>query len=86
MGLLVAILVDRVLDVVLKWGGYDPEQKIADQVESLIRRIDDGLIAQERRANGQKKGALRARLEKIHDARATIRRETVAQRLNGGNK
>lgn len=85
VGFVVAILVDEVLSAVLKEAGYDPEAKIAGQVETSLNNMERALTAEGGGFFffGTEDGTLRAQRKKLHEDRSTIRRQAIHQALAG---
>jgi len=86
VGLVIAIIVDYVLDAVFKAAGYDPAEKIANQVRDSLDKMEAALIGDPGFFSFSKPGALRQRLGKLHEARSKLRRETVGQLLKERRK
>jgi hypothetical protein len=84
IGMVIAVILDYVLDAVFKVAGYDPAAKIADQVRTSLDKTKAALTCE----GGwfAKSGALRQQMEKLHEARSILRQQTVALILKGGNQ
>ena len=88
VGLVVGIIIDYVVDQIFKLAGYDPESKIAATVIESIDKMEAALtrdVGLERFLGYDKKGSLRVEMEKLHEARSKLRRETVELMLTGGD-
>jgi|GEM_PF-1554528 len=84
VGMIVAILLDYVLDEIFKRAGYDPAAKIEALVIEAINKLEASLLHDAGTFSFHKKGALRERLEQLHTARSTLRRETIHRLLKEG--
>jgi hypothetical protein len=84
IGLVIAVILDYVLDAVFKVAGYDPAAKIAGQVNTSLDKTEAALTSK----SGwfAKSGSLRQQMEKLHEARSTVRQQTVALILKGGKQ
>jgi hypothetical protein len=78
LGMIIAVILDYILDAVFKAAGYDPAAKIAGQVDSSLDKMEKALTGDTTWMFG-KKGSLRQQLEKLHEARSKLRRDTIAQ-------
>jgi hypothetical protein len=85
VGLIIAIIVDYVIDAVFKACGYDPVEKIAGQVLGSIDKMEAALTADPDLFSSlvlsKKPGALRQKMQQIHEARSGLRRQTIAEFL-----
>jgi hypothetical protein len=85
VGLIIAIIIDYVLDAVFKASGYDPVEKIAAQVRGSIDKMEAALTADPDLFSSlvfsKKPGALRQKMQQLHEARSQLRRQTIAQFL-----
>jgi hypothetical protein len=84
VGLVVAVLLDGVIDAAFKAAGYDPAAKIAEQVRASLDTMEAALTGEAQFFAGKKAGALRHHLETIHAARSKLRRQTIERFLNQG--
>jgi hypothetical protein len=82
LGVIIAIIIDYILDAVFKAAGYDPAAKIAGQVNSSLDKMEKALTGDTTWGVGTK-GSLRQQLEKLHEARSTLRRDTITQFMKG---
>jgi len=78
VGLIIAVILDYVLDAVLKAAGYDPVATIGGQIQSSLDKLEKALTGDTFLMFGTK-GSLRGQLEKLHEGRAKLRRETIAR-------
>src|SRR5262249_42923118 len=84
VGMIIAIILDYVLDKIFKMAGYDPTAKIEALVIEAIDKLEASLTYNPGLDFWNKKGALRERLEQLHTARSTLRRETIHRLLKEG--
>lgn len=84
VGMVVAIILDYVLDEVFRMAGYDPAAKIEAMVGESLDKMQAALTRDPGFFSTEKKGALRQRLEELHEARSKMRREAVARLLKEG--
>jgi hypothetical protein len=85
VGMVIAFVLDYVLDAVFRMAGYDPVAKISDEVKRSLDKMEAALTKEAKDAKA-KPGALRAQMLRLHDERAGLRRATVALILEGGKK
>ena len=78
VGLIIAVILDYVMDAVFKAAGYDPVAKIGGQVQDSLEKLEKALTGDTFLMFGTK-GSLREQLEKLHEGRAKLRRETIAR-------
>jgi len=78
VGLVIMVILDYILDAVLKVAGYDPAAKIAGQVRGSLDKMEKALTGDTSMFGGTK-GSLRQELERLHEERSKLRRETIAQ-------
>ncbi len=89
VGIIVAVIVDYVLDVLFKMDSHDPEAKIATALVKSLDMMEAALIRDPDLrwyVNLDKKGSLREEMEKLHKARSRLRREAVASLLKEGGE
>lgn len=84
VGMVIALILDYVLDEVFKMAGYDPAAQIEALVIETIDRLETSLIGDPGPFSVGKKGALRERLEQLHVARSALRRETIHRFVKEG--
>ncbi len=84
VGMVVAVILDYLLDQVFRMAGYDPAAKIEAMVDESLDKMQAALMRDPGFFSTEKKGALRQRLEDLHEARSKMRRETVARLLKEG--
>ncbi len=84
VGMVVAIILDYLLDEVFRMVGYDPAAKIEALVGESLDKMQAALMRDPGFFSTEKKGALRQRLEELHEARSKMRRGTVVRLLNEG--
>jgi hypothetical protein len=80
LGLVVAFIVDYLLDQAFKMAGYDPEAEIAAMVVGSIDKMQDALLRDAglgRHVGLGTDGSLRAEMGKLHESRSELRRKTV---------
>ncbi|HYH66518.1 MAG TPA: hypothetical protein VD866_17625 [Urbifossiella sp.] len=86
-GLVIAVIIEYVIDEVFRLVGYDPKANVAAAVVASLDRMEAALI---RDTSGQwffdrtKPGALRAEMERLSESRSRLRREAVALTLKEG--
>lgn len=94
-GIVVSVVADYAIGLALEAAGYKPAEKIAAAVQASLRKTEAALIRRQEFHLMRDKweffvteptGALRARLEELHDARAKVRRDATALYLKGGGK
>jgi len=78
VGLVIAVILDYILDAVFKAAGYDPVATIRDQVRGSLNKMEKALTGDTFLFFGTK-GSLRQQLENLHEERGKLRRETIAQ-------
>jgi len=87
VGLVVAVIIDYMIDAVFRATGYDPAAKIAEQVQGSLDKMEAALTAESQFFSGKKAGALRQHLEKIHEVRSKLRQQTIERFMKeGGGK
>lgn len=79
VGMVVGFILDAFLDSVFKSLGYDPAAKIAGQVQFSLDRLETALTEDTFLVWFGKKGTLREQLEKLHEIRSKLRRQTIAK-------
>ncbi|MGH7169984.1 MAG: hypothetical protein ACRELG_06890 [Gemmataceae bacterium] len=84
VGMIVAIILDYILDEVFKIAGYDPAAKIEALVCESIGKMEASLIRDAGMLSFHKKGALRLRMEQLHESRSKLRREAITRLLKEG--
>lgn len=84
VGMIVAIILDYILDEVFKIAGYDPAAKIEALVCESIDEMEASLIRDAGMFSFHKKGALRLRMEQLHESRSKLRREAITRILKEG--
>jgi len=84
LGMVLAFILDAILDEVFKMAGYDPAAKIEALVIESINKMEAALIRDTGWISFHNKGALRERLEQLHEARSRLRRETITRFLKEG--
>jgi hypothetical protein len=78
IGMVVALVLDAVLDEVLKLVGPDPEAEIAGKVRQTLRELEETLVREDGGFLSRTKAAtLRQRLEELHAERSQLRRAAV---------
>lgn len=89
VGFLISLVVDYVLDAVLKLAGYDPEAKVAAAVVDSLDRMEAALLRDaglRRRVGLGEHGSLRVEMERLHESHSRRRRDAVGLVLSeGGN-
>lgn len=87
VGLVVGFIIDAIVEEVFKLLGHDPVAKIHGVVNDSLDRMEESLT---RRRSGlfttTPAGSLRAEMERLHDERSKVRRETIARMLKGGGR
>ena len=78
LGMIIAIIIDYIIDAIFKAVGYDPAANIAGQVDSSLDKMEKALTGDTTWGGGTK-GSLRKQLEKLHEARSRLRRDTISQ-------
>jgi hypothetical protein len=87
VGLVIAVILDYVIDAVFKAAGYDPAAKIAAQVRESLDEMEAALTRDPWFFSSRKTGALRQQLQKVHEARSKLRRQTIERFMReGGGK
>ena len=84
VGMVVALILDYILDEVFKLAGYDPEVKIEGLVCESIDKLEASLIHEGGFFSRHKKGTLRVAMEELHEARSKTRCETIAKLMKEG--
>jgi hypothetical protein len=84
VGMVVAILLDCILDEIVKAAGYDPAANIAAIVCESIDKMEAALIRDAGPLSSDTKGALRLRMEELHQSRSKLRREAVLRLVSEG--
>jgi hypothetical protein len=84
IGLVAMYIVDQIVNEVMKLAGYDPEAKIEALVCESIDKLEKALLHDGGTFSSHKKGALRQRMEELHESRSKLRRETITRLLNEG--
>jgi len=84
VGMIIAIILDYLLDEIFKIAGYDPAAKIEDLVCESMNKLEASLSRDAGTYSSDKKGALRLRMEEIHEARSKLRREAVERLVKEG--
>jgi hypothetical protein len=82
LGMIIAVIIDYILDAVFRAAGYDPAAKIAGQVNSSLDKMEKALTGETTWGFGTK-GSLRQQLEKLHEARGKLRQDTITQFMKG---
>jgi hypothetical protein len=85
-GLVAAVVLDSLLDEVLKMAGYDPAAKIEALVRESLDRLEASLTRDGGTFSWHKTGALRERLEQLHESRSKMRREAIHRLLKEGGR
>jgi hypothetical protein len=84
VGMVIALILDALLDEVLKMAGYDPAAKIESLVCESIDKMEAALIRDPGFFLWEKKGTLRHRMEQLHESRSKLRQETIHRLLQEG--
>jgi hypothetical protein len=84
VGCVVALIIERIVDEVLRLVGMDPETNIAKLVCSSIDELEAALTKDAVFLGLGKKGSLRVLMEEIHETRSKLRRETITRLLKEG--
>jgi hypothetical protein len=80
MGLVVAFIIDYLLDKVLQMAGMDPATNIEKLVIESIDKLEAALLRDPGTFSWDRtKGSLRQQLEQLHEARSKLRREAIAR-------
>jgi Ca2+/Na+ antiporter len=81
VGLVISIILDALIDAIFKELGYDPAAKIEAIVCESIDKLEAALIRDPGFMLWEEKGSLRQQMEKLHEARSKLRRETINRLL-----
>lgn len=81
VGLVISIILDALIDAIFKELGYDPAAKIEAMVCESIDKLEAALIRDPGFMLREEKGSLRQQMEKLHEARSRLRRETINRLL-----
>jgi|SRR6185312_11847936 len=85
VGIVLAFIIDAILDEVLKMAGYDPVAKIEKQVCETIDRMEQSLTRDSQFFSLlTKPGSLRKQMEELHETRSKLRRETIKRLMKEG--
>jgi hypothetical protein len=85
VGLVVFVIIDYVLNEILKAVGLDPSANIEKLIIESIDKLEAALIRDPGTFSwNRKKGTLRQKMEELHEARSILRREAIARLMNEG--
>jgi hypothetical protein len=84
VGIVIAIIIDRIVDEILKLLGMDPSTNIEKLVCESIDKLEEALIRDPGTFSFGKKGTLRLRMEEMHETRSKMRREAITRLLKEG--
>jgi hypothetical protein len=80
-----AVVLDKIIDWILRRAGYDPEANIAQQVRASLANIQSLLLDGDE-AEGPVRGGLRAELLRLHLERSRLRRDALWRFLFGSDQ
>jgi hypothetical protein len=86
LGIVVAYILDAIVDQIFKLAGHDPAAKIEKLVCKSIDKMEAALIQDSGVLWLNKKGSLRERMEELHESRSKLRRETINRLMKEGEK
>ena len=90
IGMVVALILDAVLDELLRLAGHDPVAEIAGKVRRTLNELEGALVREDGGfLSRTKAGTLRQRMEELHAERSKLRRAAVTNLItnpNGGAK